>query len=94
MGLDRVLPWVQRGVPWWVFHSSLSADVIAKPPVIIFERSNGLWEGLLSKRRQQILILSLGGMRGESRELQASQPHFSPWEGCTPANPGNMFPNI
>lgn len=76
-----------------MFHSSVSADAIAKPFITIFERSNGHWEGFWANRREHLLVLSLGRMRGESKELQASQPHFSPWEGCTPANPGNMFPN-
>lgn len=76
-----------------MFHSSMSADVIAKS-FLIFERSHGHWEGFLSNRREQILILSSVRMRRRIQGTIASQPHFSPWKGCTPADPGNLFPKV
>lgn len=71
----------------------MSADVIAKS-FLIFERSKGHWEGFLSNRREQILILSSVRMRRRIQGTIASQPHFSPWEDWTPADPGNLFPNV
>lgn len=34
------------------------------------------------------------GQEGESRELQAHQPHLDPWKGDGTANPGNHFQTL
>jgi len=66
------------------------ADVIVKPLSIIFEQLREVPEDW---RKADVIPVFRESQEGGPRELQASQPHLSPWEGDGAVNSGNHFPD-